>query len=84
MPLPSDVWSVVMGIIFGVAAAIPTSLLIAAASKSQRTPTRSRPTAPASPEPIDAEYRLVDSFGKDLAEFEPSGRPPRIIGGYPE
>lgn len=84
MPISSDALAVVMGIIFGVAASIPTSLLIVAATKQDRRETYRRPTAPAPPEPIDAEYRLVDSWGMDLAEFEPGGRPPRIIGGYPE
>lgn len=84
MPTSSDVWSVIMGIIFGVAASIPTSLLVVAATKQGRRETYRRPTAPAPPEPIEAEYRFVDAWGADLAEFEPSGRPPRIIGGYPE
>lgn len=88
MPISSDALAVVMGIIFGVAASIPTSLLIVASTKSRRNEyagyRQQAPMAqPDQPEPIDVEFRPVDSWGVEVVEFQPQGKP-RIIGGYPE
>lgn len=67
----SDAWSVIIGVILGVAASIPTSLLIVAATGSRRKSTREaeaaywqREAMRHPPPPIEAQYRVVTDPGQ--------------------
>lgn len=71
MPISHDAWSVIIGVIFGVGASIPTSLLIVAATGSRRKSAKEAEAAywqrealghPASP--IEAQYREVTDPAK--------------------
>jgi hypothetical protein len=61
-----DVWYIVLGIVFGVAASIPTSLLIVAAAKGSRQSEASywqqQQTRPNPPAVTDAEWQELPSF----------------------
>ena len=65
MPISPDAWSVIIGVIFGVGASIPTSLLIVAATGSRRKSAKEaeaasmRREAVKNPPPIEAQYREV-------------------------
>jgi hypothetical protein len=71
MPISHDAWSVIIGVVFGVAASIPTSLLIVAATGSRRRRGSEAEAAywqreamgPPSP-PIEAQYREVTDPGQ--------------------
>lgn len=82
-----DAWAVIIGVVFGVAASIPTSLLIVAATGSRRRRGREAEAAywqreamghPAPP--IDAQYR---AFNDDEALVEAAREEtvsPRLFG----
>lgn len=71
MPISPDAWSVIIGVVFGVGASIPTSLLIVAATGSRRKSAKEaeaeywrRREAMSRPPPIEAQYREVTDPAK--------------------
>lgn len=69
MPISPDAWSVIIGVVFGVGASIPTSLLIVAATGSRRKSAKEaeaeywRREAAKNPPPIETQYREVTDPG---------------------
>ena len=70
MPISPDAWSVIIGVVFGVGASIPTSLLIVAATGSRRKSAKEaeaasmRREAVKNPPPIEAQYLEITDPAK--------------------